>query len=224
MTRIIIADSETTGLSKDDRVVEWAHVECALQGNRLVERSRFESLINPGIPIPEGATNVHGIKDGMVKDAPHLTDVLPKALNIGRGEYVEIYGHNFANYDMNYVDGLIPQSAEVGCTLKAARTFIAAPKHSLDFLREHLKLKKTGQAHSALADCLDTLQIINHMLEIGTPWDVLQSCMLARPTTISFGKHRGKKLEDLPEDYVDWLLNKADNLSWDLRRALKEVA
>jgi exodeoxyribonuclease X len=107
--------------------------------------------------------------------------------------------------------------------LKAARVFIPAPKHSLDFLREHLKLESTGQAHSALADCLDTLQVINHMLK-DHAWDVVESAMLQQPTTISFGKHKGKKLEDLPGSYVRWLLEDCDSVGWDLRRALKEVA
>ena len=223
MTRIYIADSESTGLGPDARVCEYAHVEVKLEGNRLVEVGRFETLINPGVPIPAEASKVHKITDSMVKGAPYLRDVLPAALGLAKNEYAEVYGHNFTGYDMGMLDGVYPKSIEVGCSLKAARTFIDTPKRSLDFLREHLKLENTGQAHSALADCLDTIQIINHMLK-DRPWDVVQSCMLQRPTEISFGKHKGKKLEDLPDDYVDWLLNKCDNLSWDMRRALKELA
>ena len=35
-----------------------------------------------------------------------------------------------------------------------------------------------------------------------------------------FGKHKGTKLKDLPSNYIDWLLNKADNIDADLRTAL----
>jgi DNA polymerase III subunit epsilon len=221
MTKIYIADTETTGLSRDDRVVEWAHIVCTLQNNQLVEVSRFETLVNPGKPISEGASKVHGITDEMVKDAPAITEVLPKALGLLKGEHLEMYGHNFPSYDMQFIDGLLPKNADIGCSLKAARTFLGTPKNSLDFLREHIGLGD-GLAHSALGDCDTTLRLINYMLKDRT-WEVLSSCMLARPTTISFGKHKGKKLEELPEDYVYWLLNKADNLSWELRRALEEV-
>jgi DNA polymerase-3 subunit epsilon len=223
MTKIFIADTESTGLGPEARVCEYAHILCKLEANRLVEVERFESLVNPGIPIPEGATKVHGITDAMVKMAPSLRDILPAAFKLAKNEHALVVGHNFTGYDMALLDGVYPKSLEVGCTLKAARVFIDSPKHSLDFLREHLKLEKTGQAHSALADCLDTLQIINHMLA-GRSWEILESCMTQRPEKIGFGKHKGTKLEDLPEDYVDWLLNKCDSLSWDMRRALKEIA
>jgi DNA polymerase-3 subunit epsilon len=223
MTRILIADTETTGLDNDARVVEYAHIECALQNNRLVEGNRFETLVFPGRPIPEPATKVHGITDAMVKTAPTIRDILPAALNVKKGEHIQVFGHNFPSYDMKLLDGVYPKGIDIGCSLKAARVFIPdAPGHSLDKLREHLKLEKSGQAHSALADCLDTLQIINRMLE-GREWEVLESCMLQRPTTISFGKHKGSKLEDLPEDYVEWLLHSCDNVGWELRQALEAL-
>jgi len=134
-----------------------------------------------------------------------------------------MFGHNFTAYDMQFLDGLIPDSFDIGCTLKAARMFIDAPRHSLDFLREHLDLPE-ALAHSALGDCCSTFHLINHMLAAGTPWDALSSCMLSKPTAITFGKHKGTLLQDLPDDYVRWLLEKCDNTSWELRRALKELA
>jgi len=222
MTRILIADTETTGLDNNARVCEYAHVECALVNNRLVERSRFETLVHPGRSIPAEASRVHHITDAMVKDAPTIREILPAALNVKRGEHIQVFGHNFPSYDMKLLDGVYPRGIDIGCSLKAARTFITAPGHSLDKLRQHLKLDSTGQAHSALADCLDTLQIINRMLA-ERDWEILESCMLQKPTTISFGKHKGEKLEDLPESYVRWLLNECDNVGWDLRRALEEL-
>ena len=223
MTRIFIADSETTGLGKDARICEYAHVECSLENNRLVAANRFETLVQPGVPIPAEATKVHGITDEMVRSAPSLQQILPASLGLAKNEFALVIGHNFVSYDMALLDGVYPQGLEVGCTLKAARVFIDSPKHSLDFLREHLKLESTGRAHSALADCLDTLQVVNHMLR-NRAWDVLESCMTARPDKISFGKHKGKKLEDLPDSYVRWLLEDCETLSWDMRRALKELA
>lgn len=220
--KIFIGDTETTGLGADARVVEYAHIECRLEGNKLVEVGRFESLINPLTPIPAEATKVHGITDEMVKDAPCIRDVLPLSLGLLKNEHALMIGHNFRAYDMIYLDGLIPQSVDIGCTLKAARVFVDAPKRSLDFLREHLKMGE-ALAHSALGDCVTTLELVNHMLQSQT-WETLLSCMIAPLETISFGKHKGTKLEDLPEDYVDWLMHKCDNLSWDMRRALKELA
>ncbi len=40
-------------------------------------------------------------------------------------------------------------------------------------------------------------------------------------TVLNFGKkHYGKKLEDVPKDYVDWMLRECKNLDPDLRAAL----
>jgi len=41
--------------------------------------------------------------------------------------------------------------------------------------------------------------------------------------TIPFGKYTGTPLQQLPGDYVEWLLTKMDNLDDDLRTALNEV-
>lgn len=70
---IAVLDVETTGLRPGiDRVVEvgLARFEC---GN-FVES--VGSFVNPGMPIPEEATAIHGITDEMVADAPSLDDVL----------------------------------------------------------------------------------------------------------------------------------------------------
>ena len=69
----VALDVETTGtLSYVDRIVELAAV-------RFVDgkvQSRFSTLINPGISIPEAASRVNGITDEMLKDQPDIADVL----------------------------------------------------------------------------------------------------------------------------------------------------
>ncbi len=57
---LIVLDTETTGLSDTDRIVELAFQHFAPDG----EVKEWRSLINPGVPIPEAVTKVHGIRDG----------------------------------------------------------------------------------------------------------------------------------------------------------------
>ena len=58
-------DLETTGTNfATDRIVEIAILRVAVDGTRQVKRK----LINPEMPIPQGATDIHGISDEMVKD------------------------------------------------------------------------------------------------------------------------------------------------------------
>ena len=60
-------DLETTGVNISlDRIVEIAIVKINPDGTQQVKRK----LINPMMPIPKGASDVHGITDDMVKDAP----------------------------------------------------------------------------------------------------------------------------------------------------------
>jgi DNA polymerase-3 subunit epsilon len=60
-------DLETTGISlSSDRIIEIAIVKMMPDNTRLVKRK----LINPQIAIPPASTEIHGITDEMVKDAP----------------------------------------------------------------------------------------------------------------------------------------------------------
>ena len=64
---LAIIDLETTGVNLGtDRIVEIAIVKIMPDGKKLVKRK----LINPEIPIPASTTEIHGITNEMVKDAP----------------------------------------------------------------------------------------------------------------------------------------------------------
>jgi DNA polymerase-3 subunit epsilon len=67
----VVFDTETTGLEAEDcRIVSIGI--CDHTGRVLLD-----TLINPGEPIPGEATQIHGITDEMVKDAPMFRDVWP---------------------------------------------------------------------------------------------------------------------------------------------------
>ena len=64
---ICFIDLETTGINvSTDRIVEIAIVKIGLDGTKQVKRR----LVNPEMPIPKASSDVHGITDEMVKDAP----------------------------------------------------------------------------------------------------------------------------------------------------------
>jgi DNA polymerase-3 subunit epsilon len=69
---IAFIDLETTGINiGTDKIVEIAIVKILPDGSRLVKRK----LINPQMPIPQASSDVHGITDEMVKDAPTFKQV-----------------------------------------------------------------------------------------------------------------------------------------------------
>lgn len=84
----IFIDTETTGFTNDDVVIEIGVVD--LQGRTL-----FESLFKPGIPIPPDSVAVHHITEEMVADAPSWKDTWDELQTVLKGRYVGMYNADF---------------------------------------------------------------------------------------------------------------------------------
>jgi DNA polymerase III epsilon subunit-like protein len=66
--RAYIIDTETTGLGKQDEIVQVALID--MQG-----RTVHESLVRPTIPVPYPVTRIHGITNEMLIDAPSFAQL-----------------------------------------------------------------------------------------------------------------------------------------------------
>jgi DNA polymerase III epsilon subunit-like protein len=111
------------------------------------------------------------------------------------------------------------------CTLKAARViYPEADNHKLTTLKYYLGLDGChDRAHSADEDVNVLMQLVKRMCqdaECGLPELMHIQNIPRKIHKMSFGKHRGKALSELPKDYVNWLLTKADNIDSDLRASL----
>jgi DNA polymerase-3 subunit epsilon len=97
MPDIVNFDLETTGTSiVNDRIVEI----CAIKydSETLAEKLSVTVRINPGMPIPKGASDVHGIKDEDVKDKPMF-----KAYAQGIYDFFNgciLMGYNITRFDV----------------------------------------------------------------------------------------------------------------------------
>jgi len=69
--RVVVVDTETTGFTASDRVVEIACVTVDLHGRVIGE---WQTLLDPGRDV--GPTEVHGITAAMVAGAPTFADVV----------------------------------------------------------------------------------------------------------------------------------------------------
>lgn len=75
--RFVVIDFETTGIdAANDRVVEMG-VAVFEQGELVVAQGW---LVNPGIPVPEEASKVHGITNEMLADAPPFVQAIVAAM------------------------------------------------------------------------------------------------------------------------------------------------
>jgi CBS domain-containing protein len=62
-------DTETTGLDpRHARIVQIAAIR--VNGGQIDEEGTYQSLVNPGVPIPPRSSEIHGIKDEDVSGAP----------------------------------------------------------------------------------------------------------------------------------------------------------
>ena len=93
--RVLAFDLETTGISTNsDRIVQLA-----LLGVDENESSiHFETLVNPRMPIPYGASNVHGIYDADVRGQGDFSTIADETFELIDGAV--IIGHNARNFDM----------------------------------------------------------------------------------------------------------------------------
>lgn len=90
--RVALFDTETTGLPHEGaRIVEVGVAR--FEGMKCV--ARWGSLINPGIPIPAEVTEIHGITDADVADAPRFIEVLPYLLDVTRDAWPAAYNASF---------------------------------------------------------------------------------------------------------------------------------
>jgi len=220
MHRYIFGDTETTGLGKDAGIVEISWVETDENFNEV---SRHYSLINPEKPIQPGAMGAHGITEAMVADSPTISEFMEEAgypLDVEGGVLV---AHNAA-FDIVHFAPWMREPLTL-CTMKAARViYPEADNHKLTTLKYYLGLDGChDRAHSADEDVNVLMQLVKRMCqdaECGLPELMHIQNIPRKIHKMSFGKHRGKNLSELPKDYVNWLLTKADNIDSDLRASL----
>jgi len=158
MSRQIILDTETTGLSADagDRVIEIGCVELL---NRKLTGHHFHYYLNPGRDSHEDALKVHGISNEFLRDKPRFEAIAAEFLDYVRG--AEVIIHN-ATFDVSFLNkeleiaGLPPfaQHVErVTDTLVMAKDLYPGKRNSLDALCDRLGVDNSSRTlHGALLD------------------------------------------------------------------------
>ena len=90
----ICLDVEATGLSTEtDEIIELAIVKFTF--DEIIDT--FEALIDPKMPIPQEAIDVHHINNDMLVGKPPIEDILPEAFELIKNHI--IVGHNIG-YDL----------------------------------------------------------------------------------------------------------------------------
>ena len=217
MLKAIVFDTETTG-KKDPELIEAAWVRLTNLKPLNISES-FNQRYRPNKTIELGAVATHHILDEELVNCPlHTEFQLPQNV-----EY--LIGHNI-DYDWNVIGK--PNIKRI-CTLALARkTWPNLDSHSqsalLYYVDRDRARDKLKNAHSALADvenCAFILDKICSTLKVNLIEDLYKISESARiPSLMTFGKHKGTAIADIPKDYKDWLLKQAD-LDPYLKKALE---
>ncbi len=155
MTREIVLDTETTGLSpaSGDRIVEIGCVELI---NHVPTGKHHHVYLDPQRPMPEEAFRVHGLSDEFLAGKPLFADAAQAFLDfIGEGTLVI---HN-APFDMGFLNAELKRidrpalTNEVIDTVQVARKVYPGARVSLDALCKHYGIDNSKRTlHGALLD------------------------------------------------------------------------
>ncbi|MCD5322721.1 MULTISPECIES: PolC-type DNA polymerase III [Pontibacillus] len=168
----VVFDVETTGLSAIyDTVIELAAVK--IKEGEIIDR--FESFANPHEPLSQTTTDLTGITDDMVKDAPDPDEVF-KDFHKWMGDSI-LVAHN-ASFDMGFLNaglqkiGYEKASNPVIDTLELARLVVPQLKnHRLNTLCKQFDIELT-QHHRAIYDAEATGYLLWKLLKEAQKKDI----------------------------------------------------
>lgn len=227
---LIVLDLEATGIdTAKDRIVEIAMIKVHPNGDRDTRVRR----INPEIPIPAEASEIHGIYDEDVKDCPTFRQIAKSLAEFVEG--ADLAGFNSNMYDLPLlVEEFLRAGVDIDLKKRKAidvqnifhklepRTLVAAYEFYCD--------KELVDAHSAEADTLATLEVLEAQIEHYS--EELENSVefLAEFSTrnqavdyagrvlydedgvevFGFGKHRGRPVTEVFREepsYYAWMMN-----------------
>jgi DNA polymerase III subunit epsilon len=225
---IAFIDLETTGVSlSTDRIVEIAVIKLVPDGTRQVKRK----LINPQMPIPKASSDIHGITDDMVKDAPTFKQVANEVKMFIDG--CDLGGYNSNRFDIPI---LMEEFLRVGLDVDLSKRKMVDVQHifytmeprTLSAAYKFFCEKELVDAHSAEADVSATIDVFLAQLEkyknLGNTVESVLGVIGEEKIVdyarrfgyddkgveiFNFGKYKGKAVGDILKaepQYYDWMM------------------
>ena len=220
-------DLETTGVNlSTDRIVEIAIIKVLPDGTKSVK----QKLINPQMPIPKSSSDIHGITNDKVKDAPTFKQVANELKQF-------IDDSDFSGYNSNRFDIplLMEEFLRVGITIDMTNRrmidvqhiFHMMEKRTLGAAYKFYCEKELHDAHSAEVDATATWKILEAQIDryehLGNTLDTIlqftgeekfvdfarRFIMDNDVEVFNFGKHKGRPVTEVlrtEPQYYDWMM------------------
>jgi len=161
----VVFDIETTGLRPDKEAITEIGAVKIVNGEIT---DRFQTFVNPEKPIPRNITELTGISDDMVANAPLIDEAINEFYNFC-GSAV-LVAHN-ASFDTSFI-----KTAAKNCglgfdftyidTLELARCTVEGVKnYKLDTLTKHFKVKLANH-HRAIDDAAATGEVFLELIKL----------------------------------------------------------
>ncbi|SHF28453.1 3'-5' exonuclease [Flavisolibacter ginsengisoli] len=221
-------DIEATGSNVSaDRIVEIAIVKVLPDGNRTVKRK----IINPQIPIPASISEIHGLTDEMVKDAPTFKQAAHEIRQFLDGCDLSCYNAYRLDIPMlmeEFIRADVEFDMKGRKVVDVQKIFHQMEQRTLSAAYKFYCNKSLEGAHGAEVDAVATAEILNAQLEkypqLGTNIDSIikaigeeQIIDFARRfifndkgvEVFNFGKHKGRPVADVLKaepQYYDWMM------------------
>jgi DNA polymerase-3 subunit epsilon len=226
---ICFFDLETTGVNVSlDRIVEISILKIFPNGNK--ESKTW--LVNPGVPIPSEASNIHGITNDIVKNEPLFKMIASDIKSMINN--CDLAGFNSNKFDIpllaeELLRSEIDFSLDNVATIDVQNIFHKMEQRTLSAAYQFYCGKSLDNAHSSKADTLATYEVLESQIEKYNDLEnnvSFLSDFSKRGKNVdlagfikynednipcfSFGKHKGKTVDYVLENesgYFGWLLN-----------------
>lgn len=225
---IAFIDLETTGVNlSTDRIVEIAIVKLMPDESKQVKRK----LINPGVPIPKASSDIHGITDDMIKDAPTFKQAANEIKQFL--ENCDLGGYNSNRFDIPMLmEEFLRAEMDVDLSdrrmIDVQHIFYQMEPRTLSAAYRFFCNKELENAHSAEVDIQATIEVLHAQVgryeKLGNTIDSILGLIgeekivdYARRIVFddkgvevfNFGKYKGKCVSDIlraEPQYYDWMM------------------
>ncbi|MBS1916433.1 MAG: 3'-5' exonuclease [Bacteroidetes bacterium] len=224
---LAVIDLETTGINLgSDRIIEIAIVKIMPDGKKISKRK----LINPEMPVPPASTEVHGITNEMLKDAPTFKQAANELKQFM--DNCDLAGYNSNRFD---IPMLVEEFLRIGMDfdmkgrkmLDVQKIFHLMEQRTLSAAYKFYCNKNLDSAHSAEADASATWEVLEAQVQrypqLGTNIDTIikftgeenvvdfarRFIMENGIEIFNFGKHKGRPVVDVLKtepQYYDWMM------------------
>lgn len=161
---IIYFDIESTGVETETaRIIELACIKYNVDGTQ----EEKTILVNPGVPIPLEASDIHGITDETVKDKPFFKQYAQAVRSWFDG--CDLAGFNSDNYDIPLLSAEFERAGLEGINwnpnlLDIMKLYRLLYPNTLSDVYKRLTGKELEGAHGALIDIIGTKEIADILI------------------------------------------------------------